>query len=259
MNHHLFTFAEYWKHTDLPIDSDECDYTLEIDHIFICVPEKKHVSVLQQLGLFSPNWIVQRVEHGTSAILVIFENVYLEFIWVEDPFIAAQSSLQSGIDILSRAHWQQTKASPFGIGLRSKAVPSNLQLNATKLFPQKDNFCSDRFVEDVPVYFSAENLAHQEEPLCFLVPNHITITHLLNLASDAHRYFVSHPIGIKKLTDVKVTIGSDKPISHVNLILSQAMIETKIAASPLVELTFDEGNQGRVLDARPLLPLLLKY
>ncbi|ASC71011.1 hypothetical protein XM38_019600 [Halomicronema hongdechloris C2206] len=244
MNHRRHAIADCTQQATLP---------LEIDHLFICLPTPVTASGLQQLGLCSSTPPLDRTEHGTAARLILFENVYLELIWITDPISAAHSAIETGVDLLARAHWPQTRASPFGLGLRSRP-PRGKPHQGTE-----PAACGSTLVTEASVCFSAENRVHQAEPLCFLVPQHITLAALLNLNCPTHQHLVSHPLGIRRLTDITIATQNPQLAPRMHAILCQAGVEMSTATTPLAVLTFDGGRHGQLLDARPTLPLVLKY
>ena len=248
MNQQQHAIAGYVECKSLPID---------VDHILICSPQETSAAQLQQLGLYSPYRPLDRGEHGTAARLVFFENFYLEFIWITDLFLAVRSAINTGVDLFARAHWPQTRASPFGIGLCSQLSRRKPHSGETPALNYHSP--SATLVAEASVCFSADNLARQAEPLCFLVPHHITLTALLNLSCQTHQHLISHPLGIRRLTGIKIISQNSWFTPQVCSILSQAGIDMETNTAPLAVLTFDGGQHDQILDARPILPLVLKY
>ncbi|MBE9049100.1 hypothetical protein IQ243_01490 [Nostocales cyanobacterium LEGE 11386] len=231
------------------------DFCLEVDHIFICTTQgAESVSILQELGLYCSNQLVQHVKQGTASKIFFFENIYLELIWIEDKYIVEQQQSEL-IDLhqLTRIRGQYTGASPFGIGLRRKSDQSNLVLPSSL-------YWAEWMRTQMSINFAAENLANQEEPFCFIIPDCIALTTWLNPSLTAHQQLISHPLGIKKLTNVKITINSDKDLTNaISLLCINNAVTIERGESPLLELTFDQGIREKNLDARPILPILLKY
>lgn len=73
---------------------------------------------MQAFGLDTAPHIIERFKQGITSRLILFENAYLELISINNENAAKQHAIQTGIDPLKRANWQQTGASPFGISLR---------------------------------------------------------------------------------------------------------------------------------------------
>ncbi|GAB1541389.1 VOC family protein [Scytonema sp. NUACC21] len=230
------------------------NFLLEIDHIFVYTTKcAVNDSVFQELGLHCSERLVQRVEQGTASRTIFFENAYLELIWVEDEYAFEQHSAYTGIHTSARLDWQHTGASPFGIGLRSKFETAKSPLSLRQ-----------RRVESMPadllVRFAVPNLASLEEPICFVVPNSIALTAWLDCSLSAHQQLLSHSLGVNKLTGVKVTVTDNGSLSHaISLLCLHGIIDIERGTSPLLELTFDSQMRGKILDARPILPILLRY
>ena len=95
---------------------------LEVDRLLIYTNQgASTISILQEFGLFSSDQIIKNQEQGTASAIFLFENMYLEIVWIDDLNSAVQSSKKTGINLINRVCWQETGASPFAIGLRSKA------------------------------------------------------------------------------------------------------------------------------------------
>lgn len=222
---------------------------LEINHIFICIAGVD-LNSLQDMGIVCSE-PVRHPHQGTASSLIFFENTYLELIWVEDEATAEIYAMQSGIDFLARANWEQTNASPFGIALRQKSE----QISA---FNAQDSVLDPR---NEFVNFAAANLTTQSEPVCFVVPNALSLTTLLDKSSATHRKLLSHEIGCRNLTNTKVAIEKVSNLTApISMLWHESVIEVEQNAVPSLELTFDYGAQGRSLDMRSLgIPILLKY
>jgi hypothetical protein len=230
------------------------NFLLEVDHLLLYDPEGvPGVSILQEFGLHCSEQVVRRESQGTVSKIFFFENTYLELLWLEDENAVKQQAAHTGMDILVRTRWQQTGASPFGIGLRCKPSPANLRRRSSRI----------RWAEwmrlGTPVNFSAENLASVAEPICFAIPHHLALTTWLNRSCERHRQLISHPLGVKQLTGVKIAVNSNEELTNaVSLLERHGVVAIERGPYPLLELTFDGGSRGKVLDARPILPMLLK-
>jgi len=87
---------------------------LVLDHLFVCVdPDPPELGELRRLGLTS-NFSRTHVGQGTSNELVLFEENYLELLFVSDRGEAHQSLVR----LDRRCEWRTTGSSPFGIALR---------------------------------------------------------------------------------------------------------------------------------------------
>lgn len=230
------------------------NFLLEIDRVFIFVTEvRSPVSMLQNLGLHCCERVVRRAEQGTISTIFFFENTYLELICIEDENAAQQDTARTGIDVLARARWPQTGASPFGIGLRS--LPE-----MTTQIPGSRKHWAQWMYPDAFIRFSPQNIANAAEPICLAVSSDIALTSWLDRSCQKHQQLITHPLGVKKLTSVKIAVDRDRELSEaVSLLDRNGVVAIERATSPMLELTFDGGTQGKILDARPILPLRLRY
>jgi hypothetical protein len=229
--------------------TDRDDFCLEIDHISIFDGDNvAGIALLQELGFHCSERVVQRLSQGTISTVFFFENIYLELVRLVDRDMAKNYKFESGINILNRAYWKQTGASPFGIGVRSKPIFTPLKCNSHSI--EVANYTD----------FSTENLASIEEPLCFSIPNNLALTTWLNPSCINHQQLISHPLGIKKLTNASITITSSKKLTNaVALLEDNNVLTIKKGSSPLLELKFDRAARGKSIDVRPVLPMIIRY
>lgn len=175
-------------------------FPLELDHIFIWVkPNAPEAAILEEIGIKrTPNTSEHRGQ-GTASNFFFFENAYLELIWISDENVAQQSRERTGIDWRSRANWQQTGASPFGIGLHRTSPTLDLSL-----FPIEH--WAEWMQPDTLIHF-AESAPNIQEPLYFIVPEYMSFTTQLEQYSENIKKLVElHPLGVKNLTNVKITV-----------------------------------------------------
>lgn len=229
------------------------NFGLEVDHISIFTTQGwRGVAVLQEFGFYCHGQTVQQVGQGTVSTVIFFENSYIELISVEDENAVKQYVARTGIDILARAHSERTGASPFGISLRNKSD--------ILLMQQDERPSTERMQSSTPIHFAAENVANVVEPLCFVIPDSLALTGWIDCSCEAHQRLTTHPLGVNKLTGSRIIVNSDKKLSAAASLLSRmGAVAIKRGAAPLLELTFDHGKNGKIIDARPMLPILLKY
>ncbi len=246
------------------------NFGLEIDRIFVCVEQgTTAVCILQELGLSCSSQILKSKSQGTLSKIFFFENMCLEIIWsaqsnfkcdyiVPDrpeggllKFNHSRNRLQTAINFAARYDWQQTKASPFGIGVSKKL--GNYQ---------KLNVCQDivyDLIIDNHIYYTQQNQKNILEPFLFLVSDHLKIQPNQNYLNQLS--ITTHPLGVRKITDLKITLerGRRRASRLLSLLKNNNLLAIDYGLQPLLELTFDSGLQGEILDARPILPMILKY
>lgn len=105
----------------------------------------------------------------------------------------------------------------------------------------------------------ANSATHFLEPLWFVVPEYMAFaTQFQKYPDDLKTLAESHPLGVRKLTGVKITGIPQSHLSATHSLLShQAIVTATTGSFPLLELTFDCASQGKILDARPQLPLII--
>ncbi|QMS92219.1 VOC family protein [Nostoc edaphicum CCNP1411] len=226
---------------------------LEVDHIFICVEDAPKVEFFEQAGLMFASPAVQQIERGTASQILFFENFYLELIWVEDEVAAEIYAVRTGIDFLGRSHWRQTQISPFGIALHQQSrATSSFEEEFRRSQPQKT---------ELLLSFSSDNLVTQTEPLCFVIPDAIALPTLLKNFPNFQKQFVSHPLGLRKMTGIEVTVTHTYSVTQpLALLVENGAVQVEQGTSPCLQLTFDNYMQRKILDARAIgIPLVFKF
>ena len=201
---------------------------------------------------------------GTVSTLIFFENVYLEIFWFEKASHLPQSEMMKEFHFQARVNWVTTGALPFGFGLsystrnHDNFVPTNFEASAK----------AEILISEPLLRFCPINLAKLEEPICYLVPDYEAQRNRLDRYSAiAQRQreliaeeFRNPDLGLRKLTQVKIRVISDHLITPPLLDLAaQNLLEIEYRKHPLLDLTFDDSNQKRFVDLRPLVPIILRY
>lgn len=238
----------------LMVDTDHA--LLEVDHLQIYtgggLPD---IFALSELGLNNASAIVRRETQGTASALFFFENAYLEVIAIEDEDVFRQYSARARMNLPVRSQWQRTGASPFGVGLRPKAYHQSHSdlMGDSALWTQWG-------YRETTINFSSRNLEAVQEPICFTIPHQIALTNWLDHSNADHQQLLTHPLGIRRLTGIKIEVNTLHRLSDaVSLLQDNGIITIERGPSPLLELTFDGNARDRVVDARPFLPIQLKY
>ena len=195
---------------------------------------------------------------GTVSTLIFFENVYLEVFWVEKTSYSyfAQFDMITGFNFLARVNWLATGASPFGFGLSYATTNhNNFADSAVEAIPKDRASISEQLLRFCPI-----NLASPEEPICYIVPDYMATQNRLDRASEISEQIMYPSLEIRKLTHVKFRVISDRIITPPLIDLAaQKLLDIEYGKHPLLELTFDDGNQKRFVDLRPLIPIVLRY
>ena len=221
------------------------------------------IPFLRKLGLncTEPN---HNLAQGTFSTLIFFENVFLEIFWFESTSHLAESAMMREFNFQARVNWVATGASPFGFSLsyattnQDNFVPAPVEVMLISESPtsaQLQSFC--------PI-----NLANPEEPICYFVPDYDAKRNRLNRSlaiTQCQRELIAEEIrnpglGMRKLTHLKIRVLGDRILTEPLIDLAaQKLLEIEYRKHPLLDLTFDHGNQKRFVDLRPLIPIILRY
>jgi hypothetical protein len=225
---------------------------LEVDHIFICVESAPELEFLAKQGLTVATTSVKQPERGTASHIIFFENFYIELIWIEDEVAAEIYAMRTGIDFVARSRRYDPKISPFGLALR--------QRSHTKQPLDEYDFRSPLGGSELLLSFSSDNLVTQTEPLCFVIPDAITLPRLKSNFPNLQQQWMSHAVGLKKMTGMEIAAVSGDDLTQPLALLSQDGVVQFESGSPCVQLTFDNRVQKGIIDARKIdIPLILKF
>ena len=223
-------------------------FPLELDHLVIFTaadaPEAKH---LEALGVQGFGGTTQHGDLGTASTSFFFSNTYLELFWVQDAKALEPNLGGLGHDPRDRMNWRTTGASPFSITTRwrndAKDASRSLPCPATSL-------PASWMPGDIAIRFMSLSAA---EPVCGVIPDPLQFLSWQQNIPEQH-----HPLGVKTLTGIHITVVAPA-LSPLAEALNQAGIVTiECGAEPLMMLTFDNNAQGKTVDVRPILPLVLK-
>ena len=229
--------------------NNRINLSLGIDRLFICVKQgEQAVSILRQFGLYCPNTIVRSKSQGTRSQIFFFENMYMAIIWLEDEF----EQKNTLVNFPARVNWQETRTSPFGIGLSKKQDIYQLD---SKEYPVDDMVISSY------IAYSEQNQKNTSEPVIFMLPDRLKYCNILNQELAQNKRYIEHPLGTKKITDIKISIQSGKRRKSkiVDWIEHNQLLTVERGSEALMELTFDRAIGGKVFDARPILPVIFRY
>lgn len=215
---------------------------LELDHVFIIVePGASETAELERLGLVVDHHVVHHEGQGTASVFVAFDDAYLELLWV-DPTVPPPPAY------LARLGSRDPIASRFGLGLRRADPAAPLRVptlahTAAWLRPGT----SIAIVRDLD----------PTEPFLFVVPPSMAFGPLEQRPGTAAP---SHRLGVHRLTQLRLVISDTSERSAAFHSIGEiGRIVFAVGPEPLLELTFDGGARSATVDARPALPLLLRF
>lgn len=226
--------------------------TLQLDHVYIFTEkEAPEAKTLQEAGLKLAGDTARHIGQGTASVFFMFENVYLELAWIDNMDELEQADKQFADKLKS----VDNGASPFGLGLR-RCDPSSDSL------PFKTRSYFEKWMKPGASIEIAE-VTDINEPEIFVVPPYMGWDSLTAGARNNQPELLAglgHSAGIRRLTGIRVK-GPGLPTESkaISVLIEQGIVEFDESEKHVVELTFDEGSQGKTIDARPVLPLLIHY
>jgi len=95
---------------------------LELDHFFVFVEPggRESAAKLEEGGLV-PNFRRHHEGQGTANLCYVFDNAYLELLWVEDPALLSRATFRR-TRLWERSRWKSDGNSPFGVCVRAEAA-----------------------------------------------------------------------------------------------------------------------------------------
>ena len=213
----------------------------ELDHVLVAVsrdaPELDH---LHRVG-FAEGPANVHEGQGTACRRVFFENLYLEFIWLEDQRAASAPRIrQTGL--AARAGCQ-AGASRIGLAFRSRGTgPCEFPLET---WPYRPPYLPPDMA--IPV---ARNSTALSEPLLFFMP--------WERRWRAPR--LPRPNGAREVTGLRVTlVASGTPSREVQWLQEWGGAQVTVGHSELLEVEFDGGTAGGSLELGAVMPLTLTW
>ncbi|MBL8057695.1 MAG: VOC family protein [Anaerolineales bacterium] len=217
----------------------------ELDHVVVFsqvdAPERAQ---LEALGLRGFGGVTRHGDLGSASTSFFFAAHYLELIWAVDDAAARANYAPLGLDMIGRREWRRTGASPFGLMLRRRRGRE-----APFPFPTR-RLAATWMPGEVNVEFAGDTPA---EPYCGLVPPELAFPSFRADIPEAE-----HPLGVRQLTGVQITTTSDRCSRLAEWLALAGLAEVLPGPEPLLTLTFDDGAQGRQVEARPGLPVRLR-
>ena len=213
----------------------------ELDHLFVAVPGPDvGASALEGAGfLAGPS--NRHPGQGTESRGILFENVYLELIWLSDPQEAASPPIQR--TRLGERLAPGSEACPFGLGLRRQAeIEVRLPFESWEYRPP--------YLPEGLYFRMGVNSENLGEPLLFFLP----------WLSEPAWPTPEHPNGTKRVTALAMALEGKDQASPTLASLADAGIASFSWGSPyFLDVELDEGRLGRTLDLRPEIPLRLSW
>jgi hypothetical protein len=217
---------------------------VEVDHVFVmCDAGAPEIAALERIGLLAQ----PRRSHpgqGTANTCVVFENAYLELLWVHDED-EARAPVTAPARLWDRWAGRRGAACPFGIGLRP-ATPGGRPPFAT--WPYRPGYLPEGMAIDM-----ATDTPLAEPELFFMA----TLGRRPSFVALARQ----HALPLGPLASVEIELPGAAPLSPACVAAEAAGIAAFArSGEQLLRLGFgvNPGAAGRA-DLRPTLPIVLAW
>jgi len=212
--------------------------TIELDHFFIFTePGAPQARLLSDFGLIEGT-ANKHSGQGTANRRFFFTDSMLELLYVRNEE-EAMSGPGNQLRIVDRA--SGSFASPFGIVVRTDSG------SRSPPFPGW-NYHPDYF--EAGMYFRiGENSELLEEPLCISVPFDLPI-----LSSEP-----ASAVPFTSVTELRISTPVSRPSSVLEALAQCERISFHLGEPHLMEIVFNGEKEGRSVDFRPELPLLINW
>lgn len=218
----------------------------ELDHLFIMTDHGAKVADrLLTLGFVEGRSRVHAGQ-GTTNRCFFFHNAMLEFLWVHD-------SAEAQSEVIQRTHlWERWRdrnsgVCPFGICLRPAADSMG-----SIAFEHWDY--SPPYMPENLTIAIATNSGILTEPMFFQTP----FGKRPDQQPIEKKQPFKHPIGFGEMTRIELVSPMANDLSpEMRSVLETSQLKSRIGEEYWIELGFDGESQGKQIDLRPELPLVL--
>jgi creatinine amidohydrolase len=224
---------------------------VELDHAYIVVEPggAAGIEALRSAGLTIAAEPRRHEGQGTASVAAMFENAYLELIWV-DSTVPVDADHRATFEWFQRASaWRSNGRSPFGLGTRrlpgdTAGLPVPVRREPAQWLPEGSAY---------------ELLLQPEDSLTadlFVVPAATAVPTWIARAMKRIPAEFRHPRGDRTISLVRVhgPRGNEPSAFRV---LEPGGIEMVPGPAPLLEVHLDGSEQESRTDLRPALPLVI--
>ncbi len=220
----------------------------EFDHIFILTdigaPEADRLS---SFGLVEGSSRIH-VGQGTTNRCFFFHNAMLELLWVRDPD-EAQSEPIYRTRLWERSTNRNNGACPFGICLRwATGSEDTVAFSSWAYHPP--------YLPETISIAVATNSDRLTEPMLFQIP----WGKRPDSSSADKLQPLNHGVGFREITRVElVSPAANNPSPELQSVINTNQVKLRLGTEYFVELGFDGEVQGKLVDFRPGLPLIISW
>jgi hypothetical protein len=224
---------------------------VELDHVFIVVRPgaEAEMAALQSAGLTVDSMVSRHEGQGTASVGVMFENAYLELIWVDSTVPVEPEHAATAHWFRGASAWRTSGHSPFGLGLRrmpgdTAALPVPVQLEPAEWLEPGAAY---ELVHQTPDSLAAD---------FFVVPPISAVPSWIERLRERRPEVLQHPGGGDEVALVRVH-GPPEHEPTAFRVLRPGRVEMIRGSEPLLEVHLAGGDRGQRVDLRPVLPLVV--
>ena len=221
---------------------------VEFDHLFICTGAGASAAEqLVALGLAEGSANTHPGQ-GTANRRFFFYNAMLELLWVDDPAAAKSEPIQRSR--LWERWANRHTACPFGICLRPAAGGAPTEhIPAFSSWDYRPPYLPQTI--SIAVGTNSDLLS---EPMLFQLPFGQRPDQLPAEKTQP----LDHPIGWREITRVELISPAATELSpELQAVINTDQLKLRVGVAHCVELGFDGETQGKQVDFRPELPLIV--
>jgi hypothetical protein len=223
---------------------------VEADHVFVFVPPGGHTEAeaLRKLGFVVDTAVTKHPGQGTASRAALFHNAYFELIWI-DSTVSVTDANREMFSIMKRsADWRASGASPFGLGLRRLEEGDDFGVPATPY--------SAAWMKPGSAIQLLKPASEPDAADIFVVPSYMALPAWIEKVKQHAPALLLHPNRSRQLTFIEIR-GPAPQIRYATS-LRMPSVQVTESAEPLLVLEFDAGTEGKTLDMRPLLPIVIR-
>ena len=217
-----------------------------IDHIFFFADAfAPEMSYAEQRGFRRWPFNNTHTGQGTTGRYMRFDNVYLEFLWIDDAEVAANNIESVNSDFNARNRWREDPSvSPFGIGLR------DLREDGGEPHPFEVSTYTSEWMRGNFELYPAENAPDVSEPWVFFLPLEIT-GNARDEFTGAAAETLNHPHGGRIVTAVTIVLPhGQQPSRTLQALVDDGLVSIIHGDEHRMEIELDNGVQGETIDMR---------
>lgn len=220
----------------------------ELDHLFICTDSDAPVGDrLVSFGLTEGTPHIHAGQ-GTANRRFFFRNSMLELLWIHSPE-EAQSETTRSTHLWERWRDRNQQACPFGFCLRpaedsTAALPFSTWSYRPTYLPE---------ALDIAIGTNANVLT---EPMLF----YLSFRKRQDAYAETERQPLEHGLGLSEMTRVTfVSPYANHCSPELKALVDYNLIQLRQGETYRLELGFDGEKQGKSVDFRPDLPLIVSW